>query len=409
MPLDTRIILDASEALNALAKAYKKAGKRKHADRLFQFAADLEIASPELQNCWGGPLNGQVGRQAIMLDLLRLVGPVAIIETGTFRGISVDWFARYYPGPVLSCEKEPMYYLQAKARVSQYSNVDLRREDSRIFLREVLGTLPTDKPILLYLDDHWGFDLPLREEMAIIFATHHRSVVVIDDFRVPDDAGYGWDDYGPRGSLDLNQLDGVIPADARLFFPVLRSNNETGARRGCCVIAAEAAAIVARSALLRGDTIESWKEVERNAPKSTSQNQESSGKEPGPALDKMSYSQLRNLIEMLSERLAEVNHDRAVRLEAIGTLTAEIHRLHAHLAEVERDRALRLEGINTLTAEIHRLHAHLAEVERDRALRLEAIGTLTAEIHRLHAHLAKVDRDRAAPPQGDEDPDGEES
>ena len=139
MPIDTRTILDASLALSLLAKSYESAGEVDRADKLFKEAADLELASPELQNCWGGPFNGQVGRQAIMLDLLKLLKPVAVVETGTFRGISVEWFAQHYFGPILSCENEKLYFLQAKTRLASYSNVDLRLEDSRQFLREILG------------------------------------------------------------------------------------------------------------------------------------------------------------------------------------------------------------------------------------------------------------------------------
>lgn len=63
--VDSRLILDASQSLNVLAKAVAHAGEAEKADTLFQKAADLELASPELQNCWGGPFNGQSGRQAL--------------------------------------------------------------------------------------------------------------------------------------------------------------------------------------------------------------------------------------------------------------------------------------------------------------------------------------------------------
>ncbi len=265
MPVDAQKILDASLPLNLLAKAYKSAGDAGQADTLFRVAAGLELASPELQECWGGPLNGQVGRQAIILELLSLCHPAAIIETGTHRGISTEWFARNYSGPIFSCEKEDLYFFQAQARLSRYSNVDLRLNDSRHFLDEILRSMPNANSIFLYLDAHWGPDLPLRKELGIIFARHPKAFVMIDDFRVPDDPGYAWDDYGPQGSLELTLVDDVIPSDARLFFPTLKSSNETGARRGCCVVAAELAGIVAQSTLLRGQTLEAWKGIEQIA------------------------------------------------------------------------------------------------------------------------------------------------
>ena len=196
-----------------------------------------------------------------MFDLIKLLKPFAIIETGTFRGISLEWLARHYRGPIFSCEKERLYVIQARSRLATFGNVDLRLADSRQFLREVIEAVPTDDCILAYLDAHWGGDLPLREELAIIFERHLKAVVMIDDFRVPGDPGYGWDDYGPAGSIELPLLDGVIPADPRLFFPTLPSTGETGARRGCCIIASKAAEIVAQCRLLRGDTLKHWLDV----------------------------------------------------------------------------------------------------------------------------------------------------
>ena len=193
-----------------------------------------------------------------MRELLGLLRPAAVIETGTFRGISAEWLAEHFSGLVLSCEKEKLYFLQAQARLSGRKNVDLRLEDSRQFLREILSKLSKNESILVYLDAHWERDLPLRDEIASIFASQAKAVVVIDDFRVPDDPGYGWDDYGIQGSIELALLDGVIPDDAQLFFPTMKSDDETGARRGCCIVASDSAHIIARSVLLRGNTLAAW-------------------------------------------------------------------------------------------------------------------------------------------------------
>src|SRR5690349_9850491 len=106
MPIDRAAIEHSSAALSALARQYELEGEQTRADELFQTAAELELASPELQACWGGPFNGQTGREAIMQNLLELLEPTAVIETGTFRGISTEWIAKHYSGPIFSCEKE---------------------------------------------------------------------------------------------------------------------------------------------------------------------------------------------------------------------------------------------------------------------------------------------------------------
>ncbi|MGH7488291.1 MAG: hypothetical protein ACREMY_22235, partial [bacterium] len=62
-----------------------------------------------------------------------------------------------------------------------------------------------------------------------------RAVLMIDDFQVPGDPGYSFDDYGPGKALTseyLPELNGW-----GLFYPCAPSSSETGARRGCAVLA----------------------------------------------------------------------------------------------------------------------------------------------------------------------------
>jgi hypothetical protein len=164
---------------------------------LIQQAAELELLSPELQMCWGGPFNGQTGRIAIVDELLGVLTPRAIIETGTFRGISTLWLARNFDGPVWSCEAEELYLIRARHRLRDCSNVCLEHVDSRHFLKRLMPKFDSNARLLFYLDAHWGPNLSLREELQIIFATHSKAVAIVDDFRIPDDSGYGWDNYGP--------------------------------------------------------------------------------------------------------------------------------------------------------------------------------------------------------------------
>ncbi len=346
--VDSRLILDASQSLNVLAKAVAHAGEAEKADTLFQKAADLELASPELQNCWGGPFNGQSGRQALVLDLLRILDPVAVVETGTFRGITTEWLARHYSGRILTCENEKLYYLQAKARLSHLPNVTCREKDSRLFLREILTKLPADNIVMFYLDANWTFDLSLREELQIIFASHSNAVVIIDDFKVPDDIGYRWDDYGVDKSLDVSLLDGAIPFDSEIFFPSLHSGQETGAARGCCVIASDAATKVGESVLLRGNSLEHWLHIEQNSA-STADGDGSSPKIPLEADRDDGAFQVRQ------SPLAESEKDRKQLLDYVHGLTREVQRLQLRLAEYDKDRTRHLSDISTLTVEVERL------------------------------------------------------
>lgn len=90
--------------------------------------------------------------------------------------------------------------------------------------------------LLCYLDAHWQDDLPLAEELELILSSDRASVIIIDDFAVPFDPEYQYDDYGPGKVLNLEMLSHVVPKGAALFFPALPAREETGARRGCAVI-----------------------------------------------------------------------------------------------------------------------------------------------------------------------------
>jgi hypothetical protein len=130
-------------------------------------------------------------------------------------------------------------------------------EDSRIKLRTILGSITPSsktKPILAYLDAHWNADLPLAEEIEIIFSNCPNAVVMIDDFQVPEDSGYGYDDYGPGNALTPEY---IAPAVRRYslikLYPALPSANETGCKRGCTVLTnkTELADVLVKTGFLR--------------------------------------------------------------------------------------------------------------------------------------------------------------
>src|SRR5436190_4416368 len=91
MPIDTAKFVTASRELAELARQSQAAGEGKLAEKFFKAAAEVELASEELQACWGGAFNGQEGRRALFVDLIERLKPAAIVETGTFRGSTTEW------------------------------------------------------------------------------------------------------------------------------------------------------------------------------------------------------------------------------------------------------------------------------------------------------------------------------
>ncbi|MEO7673976.1 MAG: hypothetical protein ABIU09_07850, partial [Pyrinomonadaceae bacterium] len=90
-----------------------------------------------------------------------------------------------------------------------------------------------------YLDAHWNADLPLFDEIALIGDNWSDSVVMIDDFEVPGDPGYSFDDYGGDAKLSLEYIQPLLKDKWSVFFPRAESKDETGFKRGCVVLVAK--------------------------------------------------------------------------------------------------------------------------------------------------------------------------
>lgn len=195
---------------------------------------------PHRRASWGGPMNGQAGRRRIVQDIWSALTPTAIVETGTFRGTTTEFFVEF-PVPVYSVEAEPRFHYFAAYRFRDLRDrVHLTLGDSRSFLSRLAADPTVSKyNVFFYLDAHWNADLPLAEEITTIFANWRRAVIMIDDFAVPGDS-YAYDDYGPGAALNAEYLDRLGRADMYRFYPSLRADEETGARRGCVVLCNDA-------------------------------------------------------------------------------------------------------------------------------------------------------------------------
>jgi hypothetical protein len=200
--------------------------------------ADYMLGREE-RDRWGGPFNGQEGRRLIFDAIISVQNPDVIVETGTFRGTTTEALADQGV-PVVSIESYRRYYGFARARLRKFKNVDLRLGDSREVMRSMFD-VPTRSPgrLFAYLDAHWDAQLPLKEELDIVFTRDPGAIVMIDDFHVPDDVGYGFDTYGPGAELTAEYIaPSVGKYGLAKLYPSLPSSKETGAKRGSVVLAA---------------------------------------------------------------------------------------------------------------------------------------------------------------------------
>ncbi|HUS24342.1 MAG TPA: hypothetical protein VM369_05290 [Candidatus Binatia bacterium] len=191
---------------------------------------------PGLRRRWGGGgFNGQGHRQRMFREIHERFAPAAIVETGTFRGNTTLLFAQTGL-PVATAERSPRFQAFALRMLSGYPNVDLRQCDSRAFLRALASEkFHLDECVFFYLDAHWEKDLPLREELEIIFGHWRKPIVMIDDFQVPG-TQYRYDDYGPGMALTLDYLKPIESLGFVAFFPSVADTEETGKTRGSVVL-----------------------------------------------------------------------------------------------------------------------------------------------------------------------------
>lgn len=244
--LDQAVALDGEsfklhlELANRLAAA----GRSDAAVAALRVAALLDYRlSPHKRATLTGPFNGQVIRQNIFLTLNARLGFAAVFETGSYRGETTEFLAQQVACPVHSCELLTFIYELCRLRLDELRQsgtqrareVTLDNLDSRAFLRQRLaGPLP-DGPVFFYLDAHCTGDLPIAAECEIILERSPRSVIMIDDFDVPDDPGFHPAGARPGDFVGLGDLAGVIERFDAGYFPSA-SASETGMRRGCLIL-----------------------------------------------------------------------------------------------------------------------------------------------------------------------------
>src|SRR5437870_1448472 len=214
---------------HSLSTLGKRAGVRILGNRIIG-AMDY-FRFPECRDSWGGPFNGQPLRQKLFLDIVRLLRPAAIVETGTYRGVTTEFMAQTGL-PLFSIEADPRNYGFACARLWRKKNVKIYLGDSRPGLRQLIkGPLRAicGGGLFFYLDAHWDDDLPLSEEVDIIYGRCPLAVVMIDDFQVPNEPGYGYDDYGSGKALTSDYLMPVIERyQLRAYYPAAPATEEGG-------------------------------------------------------------------------------------------------------------------------------------------------------------------------------------
>ena len=195
------------------------------------------LSFPDQKAALGGPFNSQRHRLKIFWELQKAFGVRTIVETGTFRGTTTNFFSSVPHVHVYTVESDPWSYGYCLLRFLCKRNVTVLRGDSREQIRRLMKSGKLARPMFFYLDAHGNDDLPLRGELEIILSALPDAIVMIDDFQVEGDTEYAFDDYGETKRLSLRDLKEIIERfDPEVFFPSLSGKLETGARRGSIVL-----------------------------------------------------------------------------------------------------------------------------------------------------------------------------
>jgi len=185
--------------------------------------------------------NGQTGRKQIFDEVVSRIPFAYIVETGAWRGDTTGYMAQVSRLPVFTCELNHQMFRIASSRLSEVNGVSITLADSRRFLQDLARDKSfTAQRAFFYLDAHWHADLPLHDELTIVAREWRDFVVMIDDFKVVGDGGYGFDTYGPGKELTIESINTILAGrHLTAYFPTMSASGETGHKRGCIVLASK--------------------------------------------------------------------------------------------------------------------------------------------------------------------------
>lgn len=189
---------------------------------------------------FGGPANNQQRRLEMIRSVFERIRFLTVVETGTYRGSTTEFLADLAAvsgASVITVEVQSRFYWYARWRLRKRRDVKIIMGDSVSTLRSLGAGGEVAQPVFFYLDAHWEQHLPLREEVELIQRCWRDFVILVDDFQVPGDPGYAFDDYGPDARLTIEYLEPALQTDVARFWPAAHSSTETSTRKGCLVLA----------------------------------------------------------------------------------------------------------------------------------------------------------------------------
>lgn len=120
------------------------------------------------------------------------------VETGANVGTTLRFVADRNPHlECYSCEPDLLAYKLLKKNISGFTNCNVKRMYSEDFLMDLFKNtgIVNEMPVF-WLDAHgYGFPWPLKNEISLITNSVMKAFILIDDFKVPDNDSFLFDEY----------------------------------------------------------------------------------------------------------------------------------------------------------------------------------------------------------------------
>ncbi len=166
--------------------------------------------------------HGDPNLMALVDLIVRTSNIRTFIETGTESGSTLGYMARTYPDlECVSCEADRRIYQTAKQNLSRHPNATIKNKKAVPFLdRFSYHYSGLGRPVLFWLDAHsHGYGCTLPEELGIILSRIQSGYIFIDDFLVPDNPEFKYDEYVFEGEepivLDQEYIRPAIEGSGR--------------------------------------------------------------------------------------------------------------------------------------------------------------------------------------------------
>ena len=172
--------------------------------------------------------NFEYVRSYIFWRLHQLNECTSFVETGTLYGNTAGYAHRAFKTPVFTSEISSTYYTVGRANLLWARGVNRYLGNSPDFLRRVCDSSLIGERPMFWLDAHWYESLPLAEELEVIGKQCERATILIDDFYVPWEPEFRYDEY-PSARIDtelVNSSIGSCRSDVTTYLPAYRPEQE---------------------------------------------------------------------------------------------------------------------------------------------------------------------------------------